>query len=134
MNALEKHWHPDHFFCSQCGRHFPPGQGFMEKDGKAYCEEDYFNMFAPKVVLDLRTFLIHSAPLAISQSCRKLSQRLASHSTPSVSSALNQAVKSYWQIQDPSLNTMGKHTVKFTTMLNAVVCVLHVKNLLLVDV
>jgi len=20
----------------------------MEKDGKAYCEEDYFNMFAPK--------------------------------------------------------------------------------------
>lgn len=48
VNALEKHWHPDHFFCSQCGRHFGAGEGFLEKDGKAYCEEDYYNMFAPK--------------------------------------------------------------------------------------
>jgi paxillin len=48
INALNKNWHPDHFFCSQCGKHFPPGAGFLERDGKAYCEEDYYNMFAPK--------------------------------------------------------------------------------------
>jgi hypothetical protein len=48
INALDKNWHPDHFFCSQCGRHFPAGAGFLERDGKAYCEEDYYNMFAPK--------------------------------------------------------------------------------------
>jgi len=47
INALGRTWHPDHFFCSQCGKNFAGG-GFMEKDGKAYCEEDYFNMFAPK--------------------------------------------------------------------------------------
>ncbi|KCV69420.1 paxillin [Fonticula alba] len=47
INALGKTWHPDHFFCSQCGKSFGDS-GFMEKDGKAYCEEDYFNMFAPK--------------------------------------------------------------------------------------
>lgn len=47
IHALDKTWHPDHFFCSQCGKNFEGG-GFMERDGKAYCEEDYFNMFAPK--------------------------------------------------------------------------------------
>ncbi|KJE96140.1 paxillin [Capsaspora owczarzaki ATCC 30864] len=47
IHALGKTWHPDHFFCSQCGKNFEGG-GFMERDGKAYCEEDYFNMFAPK--------------------------------------------------------------------------------------
>ncbi|KAI3641106.1 hypothetical protein MIR68_000836 [Amoeboaphelidium protococcarum] len=48
INALDKSWHPDHFFCSQCGKQFPPGTSFLEKDGKAYCEEDYYSMFAPK--------------------------------------------------------------------------------------
>ncbi|KAI9101015.1 hypothetical protein DFS34DRAFT_451587 [Phlyctochytrium arcticum] len=46
VTALGQHWHPDHFFCAQCGKLFPPGAGFLEKDGMAYCEEDYFNLFA----------------------------------------------------------------------------------------
>lgn len=47
INALGKTWHPDHFFCAHCGRSFEGG-GFMEYQGKAYCEEDYFGLFAPK--------------------------------------------------------------------------------------
>ncbi|XP_018024470.1 paxillin isoform X2 [Hyalella azteca] len=47
VTALDKNWHPDHFFCAQCGNTFGE-EGFHEKDGKAYCREDYYNMFAPK--------------------------------------------------------------------------------------
>ncbi|XP_046881757.1 paxillin-like isoform X1 [Hypomesus transpacificus] len=47
VTALDKTWHPDHFFCAQCGEFFGP-DGFHEKDGKAFCKKDYFNMFAPK--------------------------------------------------------------------------------------
>ncbi|KAL7750703.1 hypothetical protein RI367_004048 [Sorochytrium milnesiophthora] len=47
INALGKAFHAEHFFCSQCGKQFNDG-GFMEHEGKAYCEEDYFNLFAPK--------------------------------------------------------------------------------------
>ena len=49
IQALEKSWHPDHFFCSHCGKTFPMGTTFLEHDGKAYCEDDYYNMFSPKV-------------------------------------------------------------------------------------
>uniref|UniRef100_A0A671RNQ6 Paxillin b n=1 Tax=Sinocyclocheilus anshuiensis TaxID=1608454 RepID=A0A671RNQ6_9TELE len=41
---VNKTWHPEHFFCAQCGAFF----GFHEKDGKAYCRKDYFDLFAPK--------------------------------------------------------------------------------------
>jgi hypothetical protein len=58
INALNKHWHQDHFFCSHCGKPFPPGAGFLEHDGKAYCEEDFFSMFAPMVYYGLRIFLL----------------------------------------------------------------------------
>ena len=47
MNALGKTWHPEHFFCTLCGKHFGD-EGFHEKDGKAYCREDYYEKFAPK--------------------------------------------------------------------------------------
>ncbi|XP_029006049.1 paxillin-like isoform X3 [Betta splendens] len=47
VTALEKTWHPEHFFCAQCGAFFGP-EGFHEKNGKAYCRKDYFDMFAPK--------------------------------------------------------------------------------------
>ncbi|XP_023235836.1 paxillin-like [Centruroides sculpturatus] len=47
VTALDKTWHPEHFFCTQCGRQFGE-DGFHEKDGKPYCREDYFDMFAPK--------------------------------------------------------------------------------------
>uniref|UniRef100_A0A3B3ZYQ2 LIM zinc-binding domain-containing protein n=1 Tax=Periophthalmus magnuspinnatus TaxID=409849 RepID=A0A3B3ZYQ2_9GOBI len=47
VTALDKTWHPEHFFCAQCGDFFGP-DGFHEKDGKAFCMKDYFEMFAPK--------------------------------------------------------------------------------------
>ncbi|XP_078468220.1 LOW QUALITY PROTEIN: paxillin-like [Lampetra planeri] len=47
VTALDKTWHPEHFFCVQCG-HFFGDEGFHEKDGKPYCRQDYFEMFAPK--------------------------------------------------------------------------------------
>ncbi|XP_071259612.1 paxillin-like isoform X4 [Salvelinus alpinus] len=47
VTALDKTWHPEHFFCAQCGSFFG-SEGFHEKDGKAYCRKDYFDMFAPK--------------------------------------------------------------------------------------
>uniref|UniRef100_A0A8C8DKQ8 Paxillin a n=1 Tax=Oryzias sinensis TaxID=183150 RepID=A0A8C8DKQ8_9TELE len=47
VTALDKTWHPEHFFCAQCGSFFGP-EGFHEKDGKAFCRKDYFDMFAPK--------------------------------------------------------------------------------------
>ncbi|KAI8852968.1 hypothetical protein BC829DRAFT_383427 [Chytridium lagenaria] len=46
ITALNTTWHPHHFFCTCCGKLFPPGAGFLEKDGKAYCEDDYFSLFA----------------------------------------------------------------------------------------
>ncbi|RUS72871.1 hypothetical protein EGW08_019377 [Elysia chlorotica] len=47
IEALSKMWHPEHFFCAQCGRPFGE-EDFHEKNGQAYCREDYFAMFAPK--------------------------------------------------------------------------------------
>lgn len=47
MTALDQTWHPDHFFCTQCGCQFGE-DGFQEKDGKPYCKEDYLAMFALK--------------------------------------------------------------------------------------
>ncbi|KAK7916012.1 hypothetical protein WMY93_011773 [Mugilogobius chulae] len=47
VTALDKTWHPEHFFCAQCGDFFGP-EGFHEKEGKAFCRRDYFDMFAPK--------------------------------------------------------------------------------------
>jgi len=47
VTALEKTWHPEHFFCTTCGEAFGE-DGFHEKDGKPYCRKDYFQDFAPK--------------------------------------------------------------------------------------
>ncbi|XP_039292398.1 leupaxin isoform X1 [Nilaparvata lugens] len=47
VTALEKTWHTEHFFCAQCGKQFGE-EGFHEKDGKPFCRDDYFDMFAPK--------------------------------------------------------------------------------------
>ncbi|XP_074031270.1 paxillin isoform X2 [Leptinotarsa decemlineata] len=47
VTALEKTWHTDHFFCAQCGKQFGE-DGFHEREGKPYCRDDYFDMFAPK--------------------------------------------------------------------------------------
>jgi len=47
VTALEQTWHPDHFFCAQCGCQFGE-EGFQEKDGKPYCKSDYLALFALK--------------------------------------------------------------------------------------
>ena len=47
MRALDKTWHPEHFFCTLCGRKFGP-EGFHEKDGKAFCQECYYENYAPR--------------------------------------------------------------------------------------
>ncbi|XP_075918275.1 paxillin isoform X6 [Petromyzon marinus] len=47
VTALDRTWHPEHFFCAQCGRPFGE-EGFHERDGKPYCRQDYYGMFAPK--------------------------------------------------------------------------------------
>ncbi|XP_048381269.2 paxillin-like [Stegostoma tigrinum] len=47
LTALDKTWHPEHFFCAHCGERFG-SEGYHEKGGKPYCHKDYFNMFAPK--------------------------------------------------------------------------------------
>lgn len=47
VSALEKTWHPEHFFCTECGEPFGE-QGFLEKEGKPYCLSDFYRLFAPK--------------------------------------------------------------------------------------
>lgn len=47
ITALNKTWHPEHFFCAMCGNSFGD-DGFHEFEGKPYCRKDYYNMFAPK--------------------------------------------------------------------------------------
>ena len=47
VSALDKTWHPEHFFCCQCGKQFGE-EGYHEMDGKAYCRDCYFDSFAPK--------------------------------------------------------------------------------------
>ncbi|ORX47904.1 LIM-domain-containing protein [Piromyces finnis] len=46
IKALDKVWHPNHFFCSYCGCKFSEEQPFFEIDGKPYCEEDYSRLFS----------------------------------------------------------------------------------------
>uniref|UniRef100_A0A8C8REB6 Leupaxin n=1 Tax=Pelusios castaneus TaxID=367368 RepID=A0A8C8REB6_9SAUR len=47
LTAMDKTWHPDHFFCAQCGKVFG-NDGFHEKNGKPYCQKDFLVMFSPK--------------------------------------------------------------------------------------
>jgi len=47
ITAMGKKWHPDHFICTQCLLPFKNGT-FFERDGKPYCEQDFFGVFAPK--------------------------------------------------------------------------------------
>ncbi|KAI6173595.1 Paxillin [Aphelenchoides besseyi] len=45
--AMGKNWHPEHYVCCHCSKelaHLP----YFERGGKAYCEEDYFDLFSPR--------------------------------------------------------------------------------------
>uniref|UniRef100_A0A1I8H094 Transforming growth factor beta-1-induced transcript 1 protein n=1 Tax=Macrostomum lignano TaxID=282301 RepID=A0A1I8H094_9PLAT len=48
VTALDKSWHPEHFFCQQCTAPFTESSGFHERDGKPYCADCYNDAFAPK--------------------------------------------------------------------------------------
>lgn len=47
VTALDQTWHPEHFVCASCGQPFGD-TGFHERDGKPFCREDYYAMFAPR--------------------------------------------------------------------------------------
>ncbi|XP_017694972.1 PREDICTED: leupaxin [Lepidothrix coronata] len=47
LTALDQTWHPEHFFCAHCGKVFGD-EGFLERNGKPYCCQDFLAMFAPK--------------------------------------------------------------------------------------
>lgn len=46
VTALGKVWHPEHFVCTQCETELG-SRNFFEKDGRPYCENDYFTLFSP---------------------------------------------------------------------------------------
>lgn len=45
IEALGKHFHPEHFFCSHCGKELGNAK-FHEYDGKPYCVQDYLDLFS----------------------------------------------------------------------------------------
>ncbi|KAK1801158.1 hypothetical protein P4O66_022659 [Electrophorus voltai] len=47
LTAMDRTWHPEHFFCTHCGELFG-AEGFMEREGKPYCPKDFYRLFAPK--------------------------------------------------------------------------------------
>lgn len=61
--ALGKMWHPEHYVCCQCGEELGH-RNFFERAGKAYCEDDYHDMFSPRCAycngpIKDASFLIH---------------------------------------------------------------------------
>jgi hypothetical protein len=47
LNAVDKSWHPDCFGCAECGEPFPD-MLYFERDGQAYCEDDFKVKFCKK--------------------------------------------------------------------------------------
>ncbi|XP_072841542.2 leupaxin isoform X1 [Pogona vitticeps] len=47
ITAMDRTWHPEHFFCAHCGKVFDD-TGFHEKDGKPYCRKDFLALFSLK--------------------------------------------------------------------------------------
>ena len=47
INALNNAWHPEHFTCAQCEVELGTIT-FYEHKGRAYCEKDYHELFAPR--------------------------------------------------------------------------------------
>jgi len=45
--AMGRKYHAEHFTCQRCGNRFPDGS-FYEKDDRAYCEHDYFELFGER--------------------------------------------------------------------------------------
>ncbi|XP_047442101.1 leupaxin [Mugil cephalus] len=47
ITALGEVWHPEHFVCVACKMELS-GTGFFERDGRPYCEKDYYQLFSPQ--------------------------------------------------------------------------------------
>jgi len=47
ITALGYTWHPEHFTCEVCNQELGTSN-FFERDGKAYCEQDYHLLFSPR--------------------------------------------------------------------------------------
>lgn len=45
ISALGKTYHAGHFFCRECGKPFDEETSFLEHNGYAYCEADYYKQF-----------------------------------------------------------------------------------------
>lgn len=45
ISALGKTYHAGHFFCRECGKPFDEETNFLEHEGHAYCEADYYKQF-----------------------------------------------------------------------------------------
>ena len=50
MSALDKTWHPEHFFCAHCGLQFGEEE-FHEKNEKVFCRRCFFDIFAARFAL-----------------------------------------------------------------------------------
>lgn len=75
VTALGKVWHPEHFVCTECETELG-SRNFFEKDGRPYCESDYFTLFSPhcahcnKPILNVRNLSLfwHKRPELTAQS------------------------------------------------------------------
>lgn len=47
VTAMGKIYHPEHFTCAKCNTQLG-NQSFFEREGLAYCEQDYHKLFSPK--------------------------------------------------------------------------------------
>lgn len=56
VEALGQSFHPEHFFCAQCGMNLAQ-ETFMECQGKPFCAEDYATIFASRCVHCLKPLL-----------------------------------------------------------------------------
>ncbi|KAI8993668.1 hypothetical protein BDB01DRAFT_847513 [Pilobolus umbonatus] len=45
ISALGKTYHAGHFFCRECGKPFDEDSNFLEHEGHAYCEQDFYKKF-----------------------------------------------------------------------------------------
>jgi len=48
LTALGHMWHPEHFLCAVCEKPLTEASTYYEKEGKAYCETDFYQAYAPK--------------------------------------------------------------------------------------
>lgn len=86
VTALGKIFHPEHFTCAMCNTKLG-NQSFFEREGLAYCEEDYHKLYSPrcnhcsKPILDVCTPIqfIHNTTVIIYDSCSVVSPHWTKH-------------------------------------------------------